>query len=98
MNLKLYEQLEISISKSKLDEYSKILKTKNRKTIRYFRNRIFHFEQIFDKQNLSEVHLDIFEIIRWINLALYDITTELDEFNSVIKNKKDRISHVYISH
>lgn len=53
-------------------------------TIRYFRNRIFHFEQIFDKQNLFEVHLNIFEIIKWLNLALYNITTELDEFNSVI--------------
>jgi hypothetical protein len=58
-------------------------------TIRYFRNRIFHFEQIFDKQNLSEVHLDIFEIIKWLNLALYEITMELDEFNDIILNQKD---------
>jgi len=57
-------------------------------TIRYFRNRIFHFEQIFDKQNLSKVHLDIFKIIKWLNLALYNITTELDEFNSVVMNEK----------
>jgi hypothetical protein len=60
-------------------------------TIRYFRNRIFHFEQIFDKKNLLQVHQDIFEIIKWLNLSLYEITAELDEFNSVVKNKKDRI-------
>ena len=58
-------------------------------SIRYFRNRIFHFEQIFDKQNLPQVHKDIFEIIKWLNLSLYEITTELDEFNDIILNQKD---------
>jgi hypothetical protein len=33
MNEKLYEQLELSISKARLDEYSKILKTQDKKII-----------------------------------------------------------------
>ena len=33
MNEKLYEQLELSISKTRLDEYSKILKTQDKKII-----------------------------------------------------------------
>jgi hypothetical protein len=74
----------------KKDRNRRVLSSKIN-TIRYFRNRIFHFEQIFDKQNLSEVHLNIFEIIKWLNLALFEITKELDEFNSVVKNEKDRI-------
>jgi len=72
----------------KKDRNRRVLSSKIN-TIRYFRNRIFHFEQIFDKQNLPQVHKDIFEIIKWLNLSLYEITTELDEFNDIIQNQKD---------
>ncbi len=74
----------------KKDRNRRVLSSKIN-TIRYFRNRIFHFEQIFDKQNLTQVHQDIFEIIKWLNPILYNITIELDEFNSVIKNEKEKI-------
>ena len=72
----------------KKDRNRRVLSSKIN-TIRYFRNRIFHFEQTFDKQNLPQVHKDIFEIIKWLNLSLYKITTELDEFNDIILNEKD---------
>lgn len=57
-------------------------------TIRYFRNRVFHFEPIFNKTNLEVVYLDILEMIKWLNIALYDVTIEFDEFKKVCKNEK----------
>jgi len=72
----------------KKDRNRRVLSSKIN-TIRYFRNRIFHFEQIFNKQNLPQVHQDIFEIIKWLNISLFEITTELDEFNDIIQNQKD---------
>ncbi|MEA3554598.1 MAG: Abi family protein [Campylobacterota bacterium] len=69
-------------------------KYKNRKylsttlnSIRYFRNRIFHFEPIFKSSNLQDVHIDILTLIKWLNIALYEVTVEFDEFNDICKNE-----------
>jgi len=56
-------------------------------SVRYFRNRIFHFEPIFKSANLQNVHKDILIMIKWLNLALYDVTIEFDEFNDICKNE-----------
>lgn len=56
-------------------------------TIRYFRNRVFHFEPIFNKSNLKSVYVDVLNMIKWLNMALYDITVEFDEFEKVCKNE-----------
>jgi len=55
--------------------------------IRYFRNKVFHFQQIIDKHNLEVIHIDILNFIKWLNLALYDVTIEFDEFNNICKNE-----------
>jgi len=69
-------------------------KNKNRKllssklnTIRYFRNRIFHFEPIFKNKNLNSVYTDILNMIKWLNLGIYSVTVEFDEFNDICKNE-----------
>jgi len=59
--------------------------------IRYLRNKVFHFEQIFDKKNLSVIHKDILDVIKWLNLALYEVTIELDEFNDICQNETQNI-------
>lgn len=55
--------------------------------IRYIRNRIFHFEPIFKNKNLKFTHIDILNMIMWLNIAVYDITIELDEFNNICENE-----------
>ena len=55
--------------------------------IRYLRNRIFHFEPIFKNKNLDELYNDILDMIKWLNLALYDVTIEFDEFRDICKNE-----------
>ncbi len=56
-------------------------------TIRYLRNRIFHFEPIFKNKNLNDIYKNILTMIKWLNIALYDVTIEFDEFNDICKNE-----------
>jgi hypothetical protein len=58
--------------------------------IRQFRNRIFHYEPIFNQTNLNQIHSDIIEILGWINKDLQALTISFDEFN-LIKNKEEHI-------
>lgn len=58
--------------------------------IRQFRNRIFHYEPIFNQTNLNQIHSDIIEILGWINKDLQALTISFDEFN-LIKNKQEHI-------
>ena len=55
--------------------------------VRYLRNKVFHFQQIIDKNNLEVIHSDILNFIKWLNLALYDVTVEFDEFTDICKNE-----------
>lgn len=59
-------------------------------TIRYFRNRVFHFEPIFNKHNLSDVHNDILNMIKWLNTAVYDVTIMFDEFSDIYENETNK--------
>lgn len=56
-------------------------------TIRYFRNRIFHFEPIFKNKNLNSVYIDVLNMIKWLNQGIYKVTLEFDEFNDICKNE-----------
>lgn len=58
--------------------------------IRQFRNRIFHYEPIFNQTNLDQIHSDIIEILGWINKDLQTLTKCFDEFD-LIKNKEEYI-------
>lgn len=58
--------------------------------IRYIRNRVFHFEPIFKNKNLNNTYIDILNMIMWLNIAIYEVTLELDEFSNICKNETKR--------
>lgn len=60
-------------------------------TIRDFRNRIFHYEPIFNQANLATVHDDILTVLGWINTDLQELSRLFDEF-SLIEEKKRLIN------
>ena len=57
--------------------------------IRDLRNRIFHYEPIFNK-NIDQIHKDIIKIIGWINKDMEWLTITFDEF----KNLKEKINYI----
>jgi hypothetical protein len=56
--------------------------------LRNYRNRIFHYEPIFNKSP-EKYHKDILESIYFISKSLYIITTEFDDFNTIFTSKND---------
>lgn len=73
-----YAELEQIISKSKqINE------------LRKFRNRIFHYEPIFNKSP-EKYHNEILQSTMWISLSLYKINKLFDEFDNIY-NEKDEI-------
>ena len=79
-----YMKIYKSIDKSKIYLAHKIDK------IRKFRNRIFHYEPIFNKNNLDEIHQDIIDILGWIDVDLQKLTILFDEHHK-IKNSENEI-------
>ena len=57
--------------------------------IRNFRNRIFHYEPIFNKAP-KQYHDKILESTKWINDSLYEMNMMFDEFEDIY-NSKDKI-------
>jgi hypothetical protein len=60
-------------------------------SIRQFRNRIFHFEPILNRQNLKQDREDILEVIGWISPEMKKLSQIYDEFDFLLHEKK-RIS------
>jgi hypothetical protein len=56
--------------------------------IRQFRNRIFHYEPIFNRPNLKQDRDNILEIIGWISPEMRKISEIYDEFNDLIRKKR----------
>jgi hypothetical protein len=58
--------------------------------IRKFRNRIFHFEPIFNELDILEInHKNILETLEWMNLEIVKWTRKIDRFeNLLIEAKK----------
>lgn len=56
--------------------------------IRLFRNRIFHFEAVIHKDNLTKIHKDILDVIYWLNLDIHKLTKVFDEFELIKENNK----------
>lgn len=48
--------------------------------VRLLRNRIFHYEPIFNYPNLEQMHRDIMEILGWINKDMQSLSLLFDEF------------------
>lgn len=48
--------------------------------INHLRNRVFHYEPIWNDTNLVAKHLKIYELVRWVNPSVVTWLQELDEF------------------
>ena len=95
MNEKLYEHLELSISKTRLDRYSKILKTQDKKIIftYYILNSEIAKSLYIPLQNLevalrNSIHNTLtsyYETEHWYNNDDFLLPNELNNSNSNIK-------------
>jgi len=56
--------------------------------IRLFRNRIFHYEPVFNQPNLHQIHDDIIEVLGWIDKDMQNISVMFDEFKYINKDKQ----------
>jgi hypothetical protein len=55
--------------------------------IRLFRNRIFHYEPIFNYPNLEQIHDDIIEVLGWINKDMQKLSVIFDDFQYIDEEK-----------
>ena len=65
---------------------TKSLVAKDFNDLRNFRNRVFHYEPVFNKQP-KRYHQKILESTKWMSISLYKISKEFDEFNNIMKKK-----------
>jgi len=59
--------------------------------IRSFRNRIFHYEPIYNQSNLHNKHTEIFEILGWLNNDMKILNELFDEFKYIERDKQNII-------
>jgi hypothetical protein len=52
--------------------------------LRNFRNRVFHYEPIFNKQP-KRYHIKVLDATKWMSESLYFISKEFDEFNNIME-------------
>ena len=78
-------KIKSSIDKDKISIALKI------DDIRNFRNRIFHYEPIYNQSDLIKKHIDIFDILTWLNEDMKILNELFDEFKNIEKNKKEII-------
>ena len=55
--------------------------------IREFRNRIFHYEPIFNQANLNQIHEDIIKVLGWISKDMQELSMTFDEYDLLSKKK-----------
>jgi hypothetical protein len=55
--------------------------------IRRLRNRVFHFEAVWDRPNLQQDHLNIHEAVGWISPAMQQAILAVDIFPTVLNSK-----------
>ena len=58
-------------------------------SIRRLRNRVFHFEPIWRLPDLRQQHLEILEIIGWINPTFGEMTAVVDRFPKTLDDGPD---------
>lgn len=56
--------------------------------IRNFRNRIFHYEPIYNQNTLQEKHAEIFDILGWLNNDMKHLNELFDDFKHIKKNRQ----------
>ncbi len=62
--------------------------------IRVFRNRIFHYEPIFNRDDLDEIHKDILDVIGWINHELLILTKMFDNYENIIIGEQEIVKKI----
>lgn len=62
--------------------------------IRTLRNRVFHFEPIWDYPNLGERRANILDAIGWINLELRDTVKRHDRFEMVLNDGRAEVEQM----
>ncbi len=60
--------------------------------IRAFRNRVFHYEPIFNKNLAEPMHSDIMETLGWMSGELREFAESFDEFDALMKSGKQKIA------
>ncbi|MGH2561360.1 MAG: hypothetical protein ACRDJH_20030 [Thermomicrobiales bacterium] len=66
--------------------------------IRKLRNRVFHFEPIWDRPYLLAEHQAIYEAIAWISPPMRDAIALVDRFPIVYQNERGRIEPMLREH
>ena len=66
---------------------TKVLVAKDFNELRNFRNRVFHYEPIFNKQPIQH-HKKVLDSTKWMSLSLYKISKEFDDFNNIMNKGK----------
>lgn len=64
--------------------------------IRELRNRVFHYEAIWNRTNLSQEHADILEAIGWISPTLQQAIQAVDDFPSMLTGRADVEAHLKV--
>lgn len=54
--------------------------------VRLLRNRVFHYEPIWNDRKITRKHNDILELIYWMNDDIFYLTKAVDEFNVVYES------------
>ena len=62
--------------------------------IRAMRNRVFHYEPIWNDASLAQKHEEIYETIGWIDLHVANVTRLLDRFPGVHKSGPERFEQL----
>lgn len=60
-------------------------------TLRLLRNRVFHFERIWNNRHLERNHDELLEAISWISPELRNAISRIDRFPDVFANGRGRI-------
>lgn len=59
--------------------------------IRLLRNRVMHYEPIFDRPSLAQEHMRIHEALRWISPPLHHGIHTVDSFPDILMNGRARV-------
>ena len=62
--------------------------------IRNFRNRIFHYEPIYNQSDLTNKHIDIIDVLTWLNKDMKILNELFDDFKNIDKNKEEIIKQL----
>lgn len=66
--------------------------------LRLLRNRVFHYERIWDRPQLDAEHRDMIEAIGWISPTIRDGIEVIDQFHDVFSRRTDIEQELRVRH